>query len=79
MSRIAGLMVVMAVIAVALAGVHEQGENRRLRYQVWEAMRRRDALDKQIRELEADIASALSARSLLEAHERQLAGGGTGE
>jgi hypothetical protein len=61
--------VLLAGLGSALVGVCEQSENRRLEYRVWDAMRRRDHLNRQIREIEAQLDEALSARRLLEARD----------
>ena len=57
--------VLLASVATALVGVHEQAETRRLQARLWDAMRRRDRLEKQIREVEGRIDEALSPRRLL--------------
>jgi hypothetical protein len=67
------IAVVLAVVATALVGVRQHGECRRLERKVWEAMRRRDALTKQVRELETAIQEVLSPRRLLEEHDRRTA------
>jgi hypothetical protein len=69
--RTTAIAVLLAVVATALVGVREQGEICRLRYRVFDLERRRDALVRQRRELEAAIAEALSPRRLLEEHDRR--------
>lgn len=59
-------LVLLATVATVLVAVRQNGEVRRLESQVWQEMRRRDALDKEIREHEAELATLLSPRSLLE-------------
>jgi hypothetical protein len=75
------IAVLVATVATALVGVRQQGENRRLERQVWEAMRRRDSLAKQIREVRTAIDTKLAPRSLLEQRDRRsgLARGPTSE
>ena len=58
--------VLIAVLAMVLVTVRQHGEVRRLESRVWCEMRRRDSLDKQIREVEARLATELSPRALLE-------------
>jgi hypothetical protein len=65
--------VLLASVASALVGVREQAETRRLQARVWDAMRRRDHLEKQGRELAGRIDEALSPRRLLEARDRERA------
>ena len=67
------MCVLLATVATILVGVRQQGENRRLEYRVWEAMRRRDALVKQARELETKIEQVLSPKRLLEENDEHLA------
>lgn len=67
------MAVVLAAVATALVGIRQQGEERRLERMVWEAMRRRDTLTKQARELENAIETVLSPRRLLEARDGHLA------
>jgi len=67
------MAVVLAAVATALVGIRQQGEGRRLERMVWEAMRRRDTLTKQMRELENSIEAILSPRRLLEERDRRLA------
>jgi hypothetical protein len=67
------MAVVLAAVATALVGVRQQGEARRLERMVWEGMRRRDQLTKQLTELETSIEALLSPRRLLEARDRRTA------
>jgi len=67
------MAVVLAVVATALAGIRQQGEGRRLERMVWDAMRRRDTLTKQMSELESSIEEVLSPRRLLEERDRRMA------
>ena len=69
------MAVVLAAVATALVGIRQQGESRRLERRVWDAMRRRDTLTKQMSELEMRIEALLSPRRLLEARDRRLAEG----
>lgn len=64
------IAVVLAVVATALAGVKEQSESRRLQYDIPRLERRRDLISRRIQAAEADVARALSARSLLVEIER---------
>lgn len=64
--------VLLAVLAAVLVTVRQQAEVRRLERRVWSEMRRRDSLDKQIREVEARLATELSPRALLEEHDAKL-------
>jgi hypothetical protein len=66
-------IVVLATVATVLVAVRQNGEVRRLEHEVWTEMRRRDALDKQIRGREAELATRLSPRSLLEDLDRKIA------
>jgi hypothetical protein len=54
-------------------GVREKSEICRLRYRVFELERKRDALQRQERDLVAGAAEALSPRQLLEELERRRA------
>ena len=67
------MAVVLAVVATALVGVRQHGESRRLERRVWDAMRRRDVLTKQARELETSIEELLSPKQLLEERDRRTA------
>ena len=58
--------VLLAAVATVLVAVRQNGEVLRLRSEVMGEMRRRDALDLQIREAEAELSTLLSPRSLLE-------------
>lgn len=73
MRALIAISVLLAAVATALVGVHEHAENRRLQYRVWEAMRMRDHLTKQMRELETAIDGVLSPKRLLEERDRRLA------
>ena len=73
MRTIPALAVVLAVVATALVGVRQHGECRRLEREVWESMRRRDALTKQVHELKTAIQDVLSPRRLLEDLDRRAA------
>ena len=73
------MAVVLAVVATALVGVRQHGESRRLERRVWDAMRRRDALTKQARELETSIEELLSPKRLLEERDRRTAASGAPE
>jgi hypothetical protein len=66
----AAIAVLVAVVATALVAVRERTEICRLRYQVWDLERRRDALEREMREVRSSIAAALSPRRLLEDHDR---------
>jgi hypothetical protein len=70
------LGVLLSCVATALVGVREQSENRRLGYRVWDAMRRRDQLEKQVRELRSRIDETLSPRRLLEGQDAARTAGG---
>lgn len=65
--------VVLATVVTVLVAVRQFGEVRRLEADVWREMRRRDALERQIREAEAELATLLSPRSLLEELDARLA------
>lgn len=67
------MAVVLAVVATALVGIRQQGEGRRLERMVWDGMRRRDALTKQMSDLETSIEALLSPRRLLEERDRRTA------
>ena len=67
------MAVVLAVVATALVGIRQQDESRRLERLVWDAMRRRDALTKQMSDLETSIEALLSPRRLLEERDRRTA------
>lgn len=67
------MAVVLSVVATALVGIRQHGEERRLERRVWDAMRRRDALTKQMSELETSIEEVLSPRRLLEERDRRTA------
>ena len=67
------MAVVLAAVATALVGIRQQGEARRLERMVWEGMRRRDQLTKQLTELETSIEAILSPRRLLEARDLRTA------
>ena len=67
------MAVVLAVVATALVGIRQQGESRRLERMVWDGMRRRDTLTKQMSELETSIEEVLSPRALLEARDLSAA------
>lgn len=58
--------VLLAAVATVLVAVRQNGEVLRLRSEVMAEMRRRDALDLQIREAEAELSTLLSPRSLLD-------------
>ena len=66
------MAVLLAVLASVLAGVRQHSESRRLEYRVWETMRRRDSLTKEIRGLETKIEEKLSPMRLLEERDRRL-------
>ena len=66
------MFVLLAVLASVLAGVRQHSENRRLEYRVWESMRRRDNLTKEIRGLETKIEEKLAPMRLLEERDRRL-------
>ena len=66
------MFVLLAVLASVLAGVRQHSENRRLEYRVWESMRRRDSLTKEIRGLETKIEEKLAPMRLLEERDRRL-------
>jgi len=72
------MAVVLAVVATALVGVRQHGEGRRLERRVWEAMRRRDTLTKQARELETAIGEVLAPKRLLGGRDARAADAGTG-
>ena len=66
MRALAAIFVLLATVAVALVGVRLRSENHRLERWVWEEMRRRDSLARQINEVQTEIESVLSPRALLE-------------
>ncbi len=74
MRTLTSMAVLLAVVGTVLVGVRQQGELRRLEQQVWDEMRRRDGLAKQVREAEARLATELSPRTLLEERDRRLRG-----
>jgi len=59
-------LVLLATVTTVLVAVRQNGEVRRLQSEVMREMRRRDALEMQIREGEAILSTLLSPRSLLE-------------
>ena len=73
MRLVTAIGVLVATVATALVGVRQQSVNRRLEREVWEAMRRRDSLVKQIRELRNAIETKLAPRALLEERDRRAA------
>jgi len=64
--------VLLAAVATVLVAVRQNGEVLRLRSEVMSQMRRRDALDLQIREAEAELSTLLSPRTLLEELDREM-------
>lgn len=72
---VAGLL--LSVVAVALVAVCEHSEICRLRYRVFESERRRDSLERQLRELDAALAATATPRRLLEEDDARRALGGT--
>lgn len=66
MRALAAIAVLLATVAVALVGVRLRSENHQLERLVWEEMRRRDSLARQIRDVQAQIQTVLSPRSLLQ-------------
>lgn len=72
MRTVTAMAVLLAVVASVLAGVRQHSENRRLEYRVWDAMRRRDRLTKEIYQLETRIQETLAPRRLLEERDRRL-------
>ena len=62
---LAAIAVLLATVAVALVGVRLRSENNQLEQLVWEEMRRRDSLARQIREVQTRIQTVLSPRALL--------------
>lgn len=79
MRVVVAFAVLFALLATVLVTVRQHGELRRLESQVWSEMRRRDSLDKQIREVQARLATVLSPRALLEEHDARLVGAEGGE
>ncbi len=71
MNVVTTIAVLLAVVAVALVAVCEHSEVCRLRYRVLEVERRRDSLERQLREIDADIAATLTPRYLLEEWDRE--------
>jgi hypothetical protein len=69
------IAVLVAVVGTALVGVREKSEATRLRYRVAELERRRDVLERQIREVGVAAAEALAPRGLLEEHDRLVESG----
>ena len=72
MRTLTATIVLLAVLASVLAGVRQHSENRRLEYRVWDSMRRRDSLTKEIRGLETKIEEKLAPMRLLEERDRRL-------
>jgi hypothetical protein len=72
----ASIAVLLAVVGAALVGVREKSEICRLQYRVFELERKRDGLERQVRELVAGVADALSPRGLLEEADRRAAATG---
>jgi hypothetical protein len=70
MRALTAIAVLLAVVGTALVGVREKSETTRLRYRVAELERRRDVLERQVREVRSAAASALAPRGLLEEHDR---------
>lgn len=70
MRALAAIAVLLATVAVALVGVRLRSENHQLERMVWEEMRRRDSLAKQIRETQAEIDLVLAPRTLLVLRDR---------
>ncbi len=66
MRALAAIAVLLSTVAVALVGVRLRSENHQLERMVWEEMRRRDSLARQIRDVQAQIQTVLSPRSLLQ-------------
>ena len=64
--------VLLAAVATVLVAVRQNHEVLRLRSEVMSQMRRRDALDLQIREAEAELSTLLSPRTLLEELDREM-------
>lgn len=71
MRSVVAILVLVATVATVLVGVRQHSELRRVEQSVWEEMRRRDSLERQIRELETVLATELAPRALLEARQAQ--------
>lgn len=65
MKALAAIAVLLATVAVALVGVRLRSENHEFERLVWEEMRRRDSLARQIRDAHTQIETVLSPRALL--------------
>ena len=72
MRTITATLVLLAAVATVLVGVRQQSANVELEYRVWDEMRRRDALAKQIRELQTAMDELLAPRRLLEEEDVRL-------
>jgi hypothetical protein len=73
------MLVLLATLASVLVGVRQHSENRRLEYRVWDALRRRDELTRQIRDLENTVGQTLSPQRLLVERDRRLTATADGE
>ena len=60
------LAVLLATVSVAIVAVCQSSDVTRLRYRLWEAERRRDSLERQLRETESALAARATPRNLLE-------------
>lgn len=78
MRALAAIAVLLATVAVTLVGVRLRSENHQLERLVWEEMRRRDSLAKQIREVQAERDTVFAPRALLLVHGAALARVATG-
>lgn len=58
--------VTLAALAVAMVAVCEHAEVCRLRYRVWQVQQRTNSLDRQIREVEAELEQRRTPKALLE-------------